>query len=70
MMRLKDGYQICPRCGGKGCYRCHRKGYLVSCPVCANSELELFTKDGNEFHCLACDARFDKSGTINSLERG
>jgi len=63
-MRLKDGHQICPRCGGQGCYRCHRQGFLVQCPVCANSELELITKNEDRFKCGACDAVFTKAGDV------
>lgn len=63
-MRLKDGRQRCPKCGGHGCYWCRRKGYCAQCPTCTNSEPELIVKDGNEFTCHACGARFDSSGGL------
>lgn len=63
-VRLKNGYQVCPRCGGKGCYRCHRKGYLLMCPACANSELELFSQNDNDFKCAVCGIEFHKSGAL------
>jgi len=61
-MRLKDGKQQCPKCGGEKCYWCRRTGYVVQCPTCCTSEHELITKDGNEFRCAACGSRFDASG--------
>lgn len=63
-MRLKNGYQVCPRCGGKGCYRCHKAGYLLLCPACANSEPELFSKIDHHFKCLGCGIEFLKSGAL------
>jgi hypothetical protein len=63
-MRLKDGYQTCPRCQGQGCYRCHKQGFLVQCPICANSELELMTKNDDQYRCGACGGEFTKAGDV------
>jgi len=63
-MLLKDGYQTCPRCQGNGCYRCNRKGYLLVCPTCANSEIEFFRKGDDGFRCIVCGTIFSKGGNI------
>ena len=63
-MRLKNGKQACPKCQSNGCYWCRRKGWIAQCPVCMNHEPELVSKDGDDFHCLACDERFDSSGRL------
>lgn len=63
-MRLRDGKQDCPRCQGRGCYRCHKHGYLVQCPVCMNSELELIGMEDDKYRCGACGAFFDQSGDV------
>lgn len=68
-MRLKDGFQACPNCGGSGCYWCRKKGWRAQCPVCCNSEPELLVKDeeGN-LSCLACNSEFEKSGHLIPAE--
>lgn len=63
-MPLKDGFQVCPRCQGEGCYRCHRKGFLAQCPVCMNSEPELITRGEDGYNCRACGTTFTKGGDI------
>jgi hypothetical protein len=63
-MRLHDGYQTCPRCSGAGCYRCHKTGHLVQCPICGASELEYTKKqDDDTYRCL-CGAQFDRGGQV------
>lgn len=64
MALLKDGWNFHERCNGKGCYRCHNTGYLILCPVCANSEPEFFTQDEGEITCRVCGFTFDKSGKV------
>jgi len=64
-MRLKDGFQACPQCGGGGCYWCRRSGWRAQCPACCNSEPELLVKDeDSEFTCLVCNSLFEKNGQL------
>jgi hypothetical protein len=63
-MRLKDGFQACPRCGGGGCYWCRRQGWLAQCPICGNSEPELLVKNEDELSCLVCNSMFEKNGQL------
>lgn len=68
-MRLKDGFQQCPRCQGKGCWRCRQKGYLLQCPTCGMAELEFMSKaDDGTYQCMGCGTQFDKAGEILSLQ--
>ncbi len=63
-MRLKDGFQPCPQCGGAGCYWCRRTGWRAQCPSCGNAEPELLTKNEDDFTCLVCSAMFEKTGHL------
>jgi hypothetical protein len=63
-VRLKDGFQVCPRCGGGGCYWCRKQGWMAQCPRCGNSEPELLTKNDDEISCQACNATFEKTGEL------
>jgi hypothetical protein len=64
-MRLKDGFQVCQKCGGIGCYWCRRCGWQGQCPTCCNSEPELLEKDEEgELTCGACGTVFDKGGQV------
>jgi len=62
MMRTKDGYQVCPRCSGAGCWHCQRKGYTVRCPRCGDVDSQV--DDSPNFKCLVCDTKYSKSGQI------
>lgn len=61
-MMLRPGQQVCPRCGGQGCWSCDRTGLRTMCPQCSNSENTLITRSGDEFKCLACGYQFMKNG--------
>ena len=62
-MRLKDGFQVCPKCGGQGCYWCRRTGYMTQCPQCMNIEHELTKKvTDSTYQCQVCDTEFDRAG--------
>lgn len=63
-MRLKDGFQPCPRCGGGGCYWCRQQGWQAQCPQCGNSEPELLEKNEGELTCGVCNALFEKDGSL------
>lgn len=65
IMWLKDGLQVCNRCGGEGCYQCQRSGVIVVCPGCACREPEYLHKiDGDTFHCDVCSTDFSRSGKV------
>jgi hypothetical protein len=68
MAWLKNGLQACPRCGGKGCYRCHKKGVIVLCPGCANTAPNLMVKKDNNYACHLCKVTFSRSGEILSVD--
>ena len=63
-MRLKDGQQTCPRCGGQGCYWCRRTGLRQQCPQCMNQEPELITQTDGGFTCQVCECTFNSSGRL------
>lgn len=64
-MRLKNGFQQCPRCQGKGCWRCRQKGYIVQCPRCGLAENEFMAKNEDDnYHCGGCATVFSKAGDI------
>lgn len=63
-MRLKNGYQRCPKCEGNGCYWCRRTGHMAQCPVCGNHEPELVTKDQDVLTCKVCENKFSQSGNL------
>jgi predicted RNA-binding Zn-ribbon protein involved in translation (DUF1610 family) len=65
-MRLKDGFQVCPNCGGQGCWRCERQGFIVQCPACANTT-HIERRD-DDFACSVCGAVFGKSGEVHQYE--
>jgi hypothetical protein len=65
-MRLKDGLQACPQCGGQGCYWCRHHGWRAQCPVCCNSEPEFLVKGEDELTCLACNSVFERGGQLLS----
>jgi hypothetical protein len=64
-MRLKDGFQVCDRCGGGGCYWCQRQGWRAQCPRCANTEPSLLVKKDEGIVCLACESTFEKDGNLS-----
>jgi len=63
-MRLKNGFNVCSRCSGRGCYRCQRKGYIVLCPTCAQAEPELTERTGDDYKCLSCETTFTRQGRV------
>ena len=65
-MRLRDGKQACPQCGGAGCYWCRKTGHRSQCPVCMNAEPELLEHRNDETKCLACESVFEPSGRLNA----
>jgi len=65
-MKLKDGYQVCPSCGGSGCYWCRHTGGRVRCPICGNEEPELLSRlAGGDLSCLSCESVFENDGRVN-----
>jgi uncharacterized Zn finger protein (UPF0148 family) len=64
-MRLKDGYQVCPSCGGSGCYWCRKTGGRARCPRCGNEEPELLSRlaDGS-LSCSICGTVFENDGHV------
>ncbi len=63
-MRLKNGFNVCSRCSGKGCHHCGRRGYIVLCPVCAQAEPEFIQREGDDYKCLGCEAKFTRQGRV------
>lgn len=64
-MWLKNGVQVCNRCGGQGCYHCQRTGIIVMCPACGCRENDQLGKiDGDTYHCSLCGTDFSRSGKI------
>jgi hypothetical protein len=63
IMTSDPGKHQCPKCQGKGCYTCDRKGHYLMCPVCCNLDYQK-EKTSDHFKCLACDAEYDKKGHL------